>query len=208
MKRLLTMVLLWASLCATATAQPSGGEVLQQMSAKLAAMGSYRIDYAIEMPTAEQASAGWCIVADKGQYVITVEELTQGSNGKVVWVVNPLNKEVTLDSPRPESRNLFDNPTKAFDFATDLFEVEYSEATAEGDWRIVLLPKEGVLEGVERVVVEIDRKTLLPTRLGYDMAGVGLWITINSIKPYTPVAQDFEVPTQQRFPDYEVIDFR
>ncbi|MBR3683001.1 MAG: outer membrane lipoprotein carrier protein LolA [Tidjanibacter sp.] len=208
MKRLLAIVLLWASLCATATAQPSGGEVLQQMSAKLAAMGSYRIDYALEMPTAEQASVGYLIVSDGGRFVIDIDGLKQGSDGEVVWVVNPLNKEISLDTPLPESRNLFDNPTKAFDFAADLFEVEYTEATSEGNWRIVLLPKEGVLEGVERVVVEIDRKTLLPTRLGYDMAGVGLWITINSIEPYTPAAHDFEVPTQQRFPDYEMIDFR
>lgn len=208
MKRLLTIVLLWASLCATATAQPSGGEVLQQMSAKLAAMGSYRIDYALEMPTAEQASVGYLIVSDGGCFVIDIDGLKQGSDGEVVWVVNPLNKEISLDTPLPESRNLFDNPTKAFDFAVDLFEVEYTEATAEGNWRIVLLPKEGVLEGVERVVVEIDRKTLLPTHLGYDMAGVGLWITIKSIKPYTPATHDFEVPTQQQFPDYELIDFR
>ncbi|MBR7129560.1 MAG: outer membrane lipoprotein carrier protein LolA [Tidjanibacter sp.] len=208
MKRLLAIVLLWASLCATATAQPSGGEVLQQMSAKLAAMGSYRIDYALEMPTAEQASVGYLIVSDGGRFVIDIDGLKQGSDGEVVWVVNPLNKEISLDTPLPESRNLFDNPTKAFDFAADLFEVEYTEATAEDNWRIVLLPKEGVLEGVERVVVEIDRKTLLPTRLGYDMAGVGLWITIKSIEPYTPAAHDFEAPTQQRFPDYEMIDFR
>ncbi len=202
------IILLSLLLCALVGRGQTGGEILSQMGTKLNAMGTYRIDYALEMPTAEQASAGWCIVADEGRYAIAVEELTQGSDGQVVWVVNPINKEITLDTPLPESRNLFDNPTRAFDFAADLFEVEHYEATAEGDWRIVLLPKEGVLDGIERVIVEIDHKTLLPTRLGYDMAGVGLWITIKAIKPYTPAAHDFEMPTQQRFPDYEVIDFR
>ncbi len=209
MKRLLAIVVaLFTALCATATAQTSGSEVLQQMSAKLADMGSYRIDYALEMATAETPSAGYLIVSNGGRFVIDIDGLKQGSDGEVVWVVNPLNKEITLDTPLPNSHSLFDNPTKAFDFAAELFTEEYTEPTADGSWRVVLLPKEGVLEGVERVVVEIDKKSLLPTRLGYDLSGMSIWIIIDSVKPYTPAAHVFEVPTTEQYPDYEVIDFR
>lgn len=205
MKRSIT--LFGAILCALFGYGQTGEKVLSQMSEKLGTMGAYRIDFKLEMPNTENPSIGHCIVSEN-KYIISVDGLVQGSNGEVVWVVNPLNKEVTLDTPLPESRNLFDNPTRAFDFAADLFEVDFTETTTEGNPRIVLLPNKGVLDGVERVVVEVDKTTLLPTRLGYDMAGVGLYIVISSVATCSPAASDFDIRPIEQYPDYEIIDFR
>ena len=57
MKRIAITIL--ATLCAFAAgAQGNGAEVLRAMSQKLAQVGSYRIDFAIEMPGAEEPSKG------------------------------------------------------------------------------------------------------------------------------------------------------
>jgi hypothetical protein len=62
-----------------------------------------------------------------------------------------------------------------------------------------------VLDGIERVVVDVDKKSGFPTRLGYDMAGVELWINIVKIGSVRTTSSDFEVVVPEGF---EVIDFR
>lgn len=203
MKRIAITIL--AALCTfVAGAQGSGAEVLRAMSQKLAQMGSYRIDFAIEMPGAEEPSKGYCLV-EGDRYVIDVDGLAQGYDGEAVWMLNNLTKEYTLDSPKPQSRNLFDNPTKAFDFSEDMFEVESFATKSEGEWRVVLLPAEGVLDGIERVVVDVDQRSQLPTLLGYDMAGVGIYIELVKIAPVKSSTSDFQIAPPE---GYEVIDFR
>ena len=174
------------------------------MSQKIGSLGSYRIDYTLEMAGAEELSKGYCVVADK-RYLINVDGLAQGFDGEAVWMLNNLTREYTLDNPKPNSRNLFDNPTKAFDFEEELFEVVKFESKSEQEWQLTLRPAEGVLDGIEYVVVGVDKKSLLPTMLGYDMAGAGIYIDIVGVEPIDSSVSEFriEVPS-----DYEVIDFR
>lgn len=202
MKRIVILfALLWGA--AVGYAQ-SGSELLGKLSEQLAAMGSYRIDFELEMPTATATSKGYCVVSGE-RYKIAIEDLVQGCDGELLWMQNGGTRELTIDYPNKKSRNLFDNPTKAFDFAEELFKVESVTTTKEGQWQLVLLPAEGVLDGIERVVVDVDKKSGFPTRLGYDMAGVGLWINIVKIGSVSTTSSDFEVVVPEGF---EVIDFR
>ena len=182
----------------------SGSEGLGAMAQKMGAMGSYRIDFELEMPSATAASKGYCIVSGE-RYVIAIEDMKQGSDGSVVWAVNAINQEITLDNPRPQSRSLFDNPTKAFDFAEGLFEVVGFDAESADVWGIVLRPAEGVLDGIDSVALEVSRKTNLPTAIGYTTAGMGLLVRITKIAPATPSEEEFVIP---QIEGYEVIDFR
>jgi hypothetical protein len=86
-----------------------------------------------------------------------------------------------------------------------LFEVASFEEISSSEWRLVLRPAEGVLEGIEFVVLDVDRNSMLPTMLGYDMSGVGLYLNIEKIQPTTTSPSDFVVAVPEGF---EVIDFR
>lgn len=198
------VILFAAVLSAMAGYSQNGSEVLGAMAEKIGAMGTYRIDFELEMPSATVTSIGYCLV-DGERYVIAIEDMSQGSDGTLVWAVNTTNQEITLDEPRPQSRSLFDNPTKAFDFAEELFVVESAESQAQGVWSLSLLPQKGVLDGIERVEVWVDSKSNLPIRLGYDMAGVGLVVKIRSLVPAEFSDKEFAVPSVEGF---EVIDFR
>lgn len=199
------VILFAAVLSALVGYAQSGSEVLGAMADKIGSMDAYQIDFELEMPTATDSSKGSCKVWGE-RYVIAIDDMKQGSDGSVVWTLIGANQEVTLDNPHPQSRSLFDNPTKAFDFAEELFEVEWMESfDNDSRWRLVMLPSQGVLDGVERVVLEVDNKSNLPTRLGYDMAGMGLWIKVLSIKPIKPTEEMFAV---ERPDGYEVVDFR
>lgn len=202
MKRILTLLV---ALCAmmTAVGQNKDSELLQQMSQKINSLGSYRIDFALEMPGAELPSEGYCIV-EGDRYLIDVEGMAQAYDGKVVRLLNHLTKEVTLDAPKPNSRSLFDNPTKAFDFDAKLFTID--KVTRQAAMiHLWLIPAEGVLDGVEQVHLVVDSDSMLPASLSYDFAGAELHINIVKIAPLNTSEDDFTFATPE---GYEVIDFR
>ena len=90
-------------------------------------------------------------------------------------------------------------PQSVFDFG----KLKESYRMTEGG--SFFMPNAVYQDGIERVVVRVDKKSLLPTALGYDMAGIGLWINIAKIAPTSTTPTIFK-PT---IPDgYEVIDFR
>lgn len=205
MKKLTILIIALAT--SVASFAQEGGEVLGQMAAKMAAMSQgYAIRFEVRMPGIDSPSQGHCIVSGE-KYTIAIDDLMQGCDGRVLWMVNPTTREVTLDRPMPQSHNLLENPTKAFDFAAELFGVE--SCTHEAAMiHLILTPKEGVLAGVERIHLVIDSATMLPSSLSYDFAGAELAIIIADIAPHTASDSDFVISPEEQYPDYEIIDFR
>ena len=202
MKRLL--VILFALVAYSAGAQNSGVEVLEAMSSKIASLGSYCIDFEVEMASAEVASEGHCLISGP-LYRIEIEPMMQGYDGEKRWVVDGLAKEVIYDEPMAESRNLFDNPTLAFDFKEGLFKIVKFDASQKGLWRLTLDPEKGVLDGIDSVVLYVDKATKLPTKLGYEMSGVAIYVNILKIAHQECSVADFAVIPEEGF---EVVDFR
>ena len=187
----------------------TGTEVLREVGEKMEAMGNYRIDFELEMTSATDSSKGYCLIGTP-LYLIAIDGageadgMKQGFDGERMWMYDGISREIVYDNHKPQSHNLFENPTKAFDFSEELFAVV--DVENEGDvWSITLEPREGVLDGIERVVLDVDRRTLLPTRLGYDMAGAGIYINIVKIGSVATTVDDFRVTIPEGF---EVIDFR
>ena len=202
MKRfLIILVALVVSLGAWAQ---GGQDVLRAVGERVASMGAYRIDFVLEMPGAESGSEGCCVV-DGQRYLIEIEDMMQGCDGQTLWMVVGANREITLLEPNLKSRSLFDNPTRAFDFAEELFEVVKFDESDGKVWKLTLRPAEGVLDGIESVILEVSRATGLPTLLGYDMGGVGLYVKIEKFAKWAPGEGDFAQPEIE---GYEVIDFR
>ena len=202
MKRFLTIIS--ALVVSLGVWAQGGAEVLRAMGEKVAEMGAYRIDFVLEMPGAESGSEGYCVV-DGQRYLIEIEGMMQGCDGEMLWVVNGINREISLGEPNLNSRSLFDNPTRAFDFAEELFEVADFDGNDGAVWKLTLSPAEGVLDGIESVTLEVSRKTGLPTLLGYDMGGVSLFVRIEKFAHAEPQEGDFAQPVMD---SYEVIDFR
>ena len=202
MKRFLTII---SALVVSLGAWAQGGQdVLRAMGEKVAEMGAYRIDFVLEMPGAESGSEGSCVV-DGQRYLIEIEDMMQGCDGQTLWVASGANREITLGEPNTNSRSLFDNPTRAFDFAEELFEVVRFDDGDGRVWKLTLRPAKGVLDGIEIVTLEVSRATGLPTLLGYDMGGVGLNVKIGKFVKWAPKEDDFALPEMK---GYEVIDFR
>lgn len=208
MKRL--SILFALLLVATVGFAQSGEEVLGALSQRLGAMGSYCIDFELEMASATATSKGYCQV-DGPLYVIAIEGtgevggMRQGFDGEKMWMLDGIAKEVAYDNHNPQSHSLFVNPTRAFDFSAELFSVVALEESQKGQWRVTLRPKAGVLDGIDAVSLSVDQGSGLPTRLSYNMAGAEITINILSLRAEKFTSADFEVVVPQ---GYEVIDFR
>jgi outer membrane lipoprotein-sorting protein len=202
MKRILTLIVALCGVVALG-AQNDAAKVLEKVGQKIGSLGDYRIDFEVKIPATEAPSKGYCLVGGQ-RYVIDIDGMAQAFDGEAVYMLNPITREVTIDAPRPNSRSLFDNPTKAFDFDPELFTIDRLtyEAAMIHLW---LTPAEGVLEGVEQVHLVVDSATMLPSSLSYDFAGAVLSITVRKFESAKASESDFEVTVPS---DYEVIDFR
>jgi outer membrane lipoprotein-sorting protein len=202
MKRILTLIVALCGVVALG-AQNDAAKVLEKVGQKIGSLGDYRIDFEVKIPATEAPSKGYCLVGGQ-RYVIDIDGMAQAFDGEAVYMLNPITREVTIDAPRPNSRSLFDNPTKAFDFDPELFAIDRItyEAAMIHLW---LTPAEGVLEGVEQVHLVVDSDTMLPSSLSYDFAGAVLSITVRKFESAKASENSFEVAIPS---DYEVIDFR
>lgn len=183
----------------------SGGDVLRGVGEKVAQMGTYAIEFTLKAEGIAPSS-GECVVTREGLYRIELDGMIQGFDGESVWVVNPAAEEITLDAPNLQSRSLFDNPAKAFEFAEELFEVE-KVAHEAAMIHLYLVPKEGVLDGVDRVHLVVDEATSLPASLGYEIGGATLYVVVERMEACAAVPNRFELPIRE-YPDFEIIDFR
>ena len=202
MKRILLLIVALCGIVAIG-AQNNGSEVLEQVSQKIGSLGSYRIEFEVKIPATEAPSKGYCLVGGD-KYVIDIDGMAQAFDGEAVYMLNHITREVTIDEPRPKSRSLFDNPTKAFDFDSELFSIDKTtyEAAMIHLW---LTPAEGVLEGVEQVHLVVDSDTMLPSSLSYDFAGAVLSVLVRKFESTAASEEDFGVALPS---GYEVIDFR
>lgn len=204
------IAILTALLCAVVAhtyGQEEGDKVIEQLATRLGELGgSYYIDFELLVPSIEAPSKGRCVV-DGSRYTIAIDGVVQGCDGQTMWLVNPLTREVTLDRPNTQSHNILENPAKAFDFATELFDVvdiSYEAAMIH----LILKPAEGVLDGVESLHLVVDSATMLPSSLCYDLSGSGMTINVAEIAPYKASDKEFACDPKEQYPDYEIIDFR
>ncbi len=197
-----TLLALMAS--TVAAAEEESGRILARMSAKLEAMAQYKIEFTVSAPDMGQ-SKGVCYVAGD-KYNIKVDDQTQFSDGTVRYRINPADREVTLDRQNPDSRNLLENPTKAFDFSAGMFDSHKAESKGSA-YEIELIPAEGVLDGINKVTLLVNKNTSLPEELRYRFDGTELIIRIVSVAKNSPSPSLFAFD-RKSYSDYEIIDFR
>lgn len=202
----LAVVLGMLVMALSAEAQPNGKGVLERVSQSVAQMESYVVEFELRMTAATNPSKGDCRIAGD-RYVISIDGMMQGFDGEKVWMVDAVAEEVTYDTPRTASRSLFDNPTLAFDFTEELFDVK-SVAEEEGTVSVVMEPKEGVLDGIAEVMLVVDSTTGLPASLAYDFGGATIEIVVTNIAPREFSSEEFSILPAKEFPGYEIIDFR
>ncbi len=177
------------------------GEILERLAAGFRAMKGYEVDFALE--AGEYRARGSYAVEGLG-YVLTLGEAEVYCDGKIRYEVDKERREVTIMEVDTASRNILNNPVRAFDFLGDDYRAELlSEAGGKASIRLTPVSGSGASAGT--VTVTVLTATMRPEALDYDYDGERIRVSISRIAPLAAPLAGFD---RSRFEGYEFIDFR
>ncbi len=179
--------------------QERAAELLRALSDRIRSLGRYAAAFTVEAD-GQTAAGYYTVVGDR--YYLRLADAEVYCDGKARYEVDNRRKEVAVDRVDAASRNILDNPTRAFDLVDDGFA---SELLWERDGRaaVKLTPEAG--QPLSAVTVTVDTRTMRPVSLEYDFDGERIRIAIRSIEAADEAPKSYD-PAQYR--TYETIDFR
>ncbi len=193
MKRYI-FILLMAIFCAPLYGDTLGEKALAELSQRIKDLHSYESDLTLEMQ-------GNTI---KGSYSVTGEDyhIDLGSVeyfgvGDKRYEVTHKIEEIVVERADAGSNMILNNPTKAFDFVANDFEVLLNQGTI-----LTLKPKAGGVD-LDRITIALDPKSQLPKTLLYEADGERVVVTFKGFKSRKSQLEGIDL---NKYRHYEVVD--
>lgn len=199
MRRLIGCLL---ALCVAGGAQADNrsAELLAQLQRSVEAMSGYRVDFAVEAE-GHTFSGYYRVCGDS--YYMRLGQAEVYCDGKVRREIDPGKREVVVDTVDPSSRNILNNPTRAFTLLDGAF-VHETAAEKEGIATLLLSPA-SAKSGISRVTLELDTRTMRPRSLVYDADGESVTVRIRGFRAESDPLPLFR---SDNYNGFEIIDFR
>lgn len=194
-----------ASSAAVAALEPSAdgraAEILEKLAAGFRALGAYGVTF--EVSSDEYTTRGRYAVEGENYY-IAVGEAEVYCDGKIRYEIDNRRREVTVTEVDAASRNILNNPVRAFDFLGSEY-VPTLVSEAGGCAVVRLTPAAGNDSPAGNVTVTVDTATMRPLSLSYDYDGEQVQISVLGVAPLSGHVRVFD---RQAYAGYEFIDFR
>lgn len=176
-------------------------ELLRRLAASIRALGDYGVSFAVE--SGDQTVEGHYSVSGN-RYSMTLGDAEVFCDGKVRYEVDHRRREVVIDRVNESSRNIVDNPTRAFDFLDAQYRA--SLVSEVGSCAVVRLTpaEEGALP-VGSILLEVDTSAAKPRSLTYDFDGEQIVVRVSRIAAEHAALRTFDASACK---GYEFIDFR
>nr|WP_232009230.1 hypothetical protein [Alistipes megaguti] len=200
MKRWLLLLAMAAGV-GTVSAAGRAAEILEGLAAGFRAMKGYEVDFVIE---AGDYRAEGCYAVQGAGYALSLGDAEVYGDEKVRYEVDNDRREVTIAGVDSTSRNILNNPVRAFDFLGDDYRAELLSETG-GKAVVRLTPVEGSGASAGTVTVTVSTATMRPEQLDYDYDGERIRVVVRRVAPLAEPLARFE---RSRFEGYEFIDFR
>lgn len=197
MRRLL--ILLLAVLPLHGVSADGGTRMVERLAETFGRMSSYAVTFRVQ--SGDYTAEGRYAVRGDAYY-LTLGGAEVYSDGRAKREVDPERREVVIDVVDTASRNLLNNPTRAFDFLDDAFRCEESPVR-EGSCTLRLTPTDRRAV-MSTITVEVDVATACPRWVEYDLDGDRVRIDILRIEEGAEVRAFDEA----EYAGYEFIDFR
>lgn len=206
-KTIVTLLAVFAVVFALHADQQSEA-ALKKVAKSFAGYGSYEVKFTVSAKGMGSMSGNYFVSGNK--YRIKLQKQEHFSDGVNRYEVYTADKEIVIDDIDTDSRNLFNNPTRAFEFAPDEF---YSKWLGEKEVNRV---KANVVELTPRsdkygggvILLYLATATGMPVAVDYNYQGEEISIAIDKIIPLTSPDRSMFVFDPAQYGDYEVIDFR
>jgi hypothetical protein len=157
----------------------------------------------IAMTNAEQPLIGYLMI-DGDSFYLTLGAMEVYSDGKLRYEVNNERKEVTEDRVNLSSADLLSNPTRAFEFVGEQFDVALLSANAT-DVELHIKPLDADM-GISNIALslKVAGGKVLPDAIVYDYDGEVVGITLEMMD-----AKDKALPrwSKDRYRAYDIVSF-
>lgn len=164
-----------------AMAQTTAREWLDRLDASLGARYAMQLYVALgEVRNVADQFSGYFIV-DGDAYYMNLGVMEVYSDGKLRYEVNNERKEVTEDRVNLEAVDLLSNPTRAFDFVDEEYDVRV--VSVAGDVATIELKPKSADLGITAILLTLQRdgSSVIPTLICYDYEGDEIRIELTMV---------------------------
>ncbi len=181
-------------------AEPTAQGIVEQVHAKIKSLGAYESEFKARV---KGITMGGHYAVSGDDYYLEIAKAEIYGDAKYRREINHKHKEVIVDRVKAGEKNILKNPAQAFDIADKGFDAKVEKSTSKG-WSIVLRPTDERLKSIDKIEMEVERATMLPTSLTYEIGGDKITIKFDS---FTPLRGEIPRYDQSKYSGYEVIDF-
>lgn len=183
------------------SAQTTARQWLERLDASLGER--YAMTLHIAMTNAEQPLIGYLMI-DGDSFYLTLGAMEVYSDSKLRYEVNNERKEVIEDRVNLSSADLLSNPTRAFEFVGEQFDVALLSANAT-DVELHIKPLDADM-GISNIALslKVAGGKVLPDAIVYDYDGEVVGITLEMMD-----AKDKALPrwSKDRYRAYDIVSF-
>ena len=176
-------------------------EILGKVTAGFRALGAYGV--AFEVTSDDYAARGRYAVEGESYYLV-LGDAEVYCDGTVRYEVDNRRREVTIDQVDTASRNILNNPVRAFDFLGSEYAASLVGAQ-QGRAVILLTPTAANTSSSGTITLTVDTAVMRPLSLSYDYDGERVSVAVLGIEP---IASPLESFAKGKYDGYEFIDFR
>lgn len=200
MKRFLLLLAL-ASGVWSVSAADRATEILERLAAGFRAMNGYGVNF--EVSSGDYEARGSYVVEGEGYY-LALGDAEVFADGGVRYEIDNRRREVTVTEVDTTSRNILNNPVRAFDFLGSEY-VPSLVSEAGGRAVVRLTPAAGNDSPAGNVTLTVSTDTMRPLSLSYDYDGEQVLVKVLEVAPLTGHVRPFD---KAAYKGYEFIDFR
>ena len=200
MKRFLVLIALAVGIQAVSAAGRAT-EILEKLAAGFRAMPGYSVDF--EVVAGDYNNRGSYVVEGRNYY-LALADAEVFADSVIRYEIDNRRPEVTVTEVDAASRNILNNPVRAFDFLGSEY-VPTLVSEAGGCAVVRLTPAAGNDSPAGNVTVTVDTATMRPLSLSYDYDGEQVQISVLGVAPLSGHVRVFD---RQAYAGYEFIDFR
>lgn len=175
--------------------------LLAQLADGFRSMPAYSVRFEI---VADDSAVRGGYSVQGGSYYLQLGDAEVYADGATRYEVDNRRREVTIVEVDTASRNILDNPVRAFEFLDSTYRPALLDER-DGEADILLSPTGDAGAVAGAVTLTVTTSPVRPRLLAYDFEGERITVAITGISPLQTPLRRFN---RAAYADYESIDFR
>ncbi|MFI3292403.1 MAG: hypothetical protein SNG27_02705 [Rikenellaceae bacterium] len=199
-KRLFILICVVVAFTFSTYADEQGEKALVELTHRLREMGDYESDITLRMQS--DVIEGHYRISGS-DYHINMGSVELWGVGDKRYEVSHKIEEVVVERANKSENTLLGNPSQAFDLAEQGFNAELMQGSTGLILRLTPRSDDGAKIDVDQIVIHLDFKTLLPTKILYQADNESVEVEFGGIKKTKSSIEEFDI---SKYRKYDIVD--